>query len=351
MPNFPVHDYGTGWIPQMAQTYMRETMRQQREDKREKERQVANQKSLQQKRDGIIVGFQLDKVMDTSPADFRQWLDTTDIFDKGRLYEGMGDQFSEYSTTAELNKKIAEYQEQRMRKIQLQLQDPKFPENQKLVLLERFNEANGLYQRHAKKKHEAMSTFYKEYLEKKAKKLEKDQLPGANELEAIRRRAEAKRALAKPPKQTFNEKTYQDWVKLPNNKGKNRWDYLQTKQALSDTQKQPAPVTWTTATKELRIRFSKMDKTGQWFITPEGQKNHRKAQKELARIQRENKRLPESERITPLEAVNMAEGYALGETADTALRAQAIAELKRNNKVVSPASIEQIVKQLKKRQQ
>lgn len=59
---------------------------------------------------------------------------------------------------------------------------------------------------------------------------------------------------------------------------------------------------WTSATKELKQRFGKLDPTGMWAITPELQATHRKAQEYLVDLKQEG--------YEPLEAINKAEREA-----------------------------------------
>lgn len=65
-----------------------------------------------------------------------------------------------------------------------------------------------------------------------------------------------------------------------------------------DKPREPSPVTWTTATKELTKRFGKLDPTGFWAVTPELQGAHSRAQEYLTEFK--------SQGIEPLVAVNMA---------------------------------------------
>ena len=67
-------------------------------------------------------------------------------------------------------------------------------------------------------------------------------------------------------------------------------------------QKQPSPVTWTTATKELKGRFGKQDPVGNIIITPELAAMHRIAQKRLVALKKQG--------IEPLQAINIAEDFA-----------------------------------------
>jgi len=61
-------------------------------------------------------------------------------------------------------------------------------------------------------------------------------------------------------------------------------------------------VTWTTATKELKARFGKLDPTGMWAVTPELQYFHREAQRILTELKDQG--------VEPLKAVNQAEDMA-----------------------------------------
>jgi len=67
--------------------------------------------------------------------------------------------------------------------------------------------------------------------------------------------------------------------------------------------KEPSPVTWTTATKELKGRFGKQDPIGNIILTPELAGMHRIAQKKMVALKKDRK-------VGPLEAINMAEDFA-----------------------------------------
>ena len=69
-----------------------------------------------------------------------------------------------------------------------------------------------------------------------------------------------------------------------------------------ETDKTPSPVTWTTATKELKGRFGKQDAIGNIIITPELQHSHRISQKKLVELKAAG--------VKPLDAINQAEDYA-----------------------------------------
>jgi len=64
----------------------------------------------------------------------------------------------------------------------------------------------------------------------------------------------------------------------------------------------PSPVTWTTATKSLGLRFGKQDPMGNIIVTKELQKQHSIAQKKLVELQEEG--------LEPLDAINKSEQYA-----------------------------------------
>lgn len=66
--------------------------------------------------------------------------------------------------------------------------------------------------------------------------------------------------------------------------------------------KEPSPVTWTTATKQVEKRFGKQDPTGNIIITPQLAGMHRIAQKKLVELKRQG--------VKPLDAVNQAEDHA-----------------------------------------
>jgi len=75
-----------------------------------------------------------------------------------------------------------------------------------------------------------------------------------------------------------------------------------TKEVGSPTAKTPAPVTWTTATKELTKRFSDLDTIGRWAVTPELQPSRFKSQEMLVEYKDDG--------MDPLRAVNKAEKVA-----------------------------------------
>ena len=99
----------------------------------------------------------------------------------------------------------------------------------------------------------------------------------------------------KQSKETASERRaaeHADWIKKEEYKAK------QTGQG----EKQPPPVTWTTATKELKGRFGKQDPIGNIILTPELAGMHRISQKKLVKLKREG--------IKPLDAINQAEDFA-----------------------------------------
>lgn len=66
--------------------------------------------------------------------------------------------------------------------------------------------------------------------------------------------------------------------------------------------KEPSPVTWTTATKQLSRRFGKEDPMGNIIITPELAGMNRIAQRQLVKLKKQG--------VEPLEAINIAEEFA-----------------------------------------
>ena len=68
------------------------------------------------------------------------------------------------------------------------------------------------------------------------------------------------------------------------------------------TKKEPSPVTWTTATKQLSRRFGKEDPMGNIIITPELAGMNRIGQKKLVQLKKEG--------MEPLEAINVSEAFA-----------------------------------------
>lgn len=69
-----------------------------------------------------------------------------------------------------------------------------------------------------------------------------------------------------------------------------------------EKEEKPSPVTWTTATKSLGVRFGKQDSLGNIIVTPELQHSHQIAQKKLVELKNAG--------VEPLDAVNKAEEYA-----------------------------------------
>jgi len=103
------------------------------------------------------------------------------------------------------------------------------------------------------------------------------------------------------------EKDPSDWYEFKRAKSEGGFvgNYKQWKEhlaALSQKDREPAPMTWTTATQELTKRYGKLDPTGMWAVTPELQSTHRKAQAILNEY-RESK-------MHPLKAINEAENAA-----------------------------------------
>ncbi|MBU2249630.1 MAG: hypothetical protein KKD77_22980 [Gammaproteobacteria bacterium] len=98
-----------------------------------------------------------------------------------------------------------------------------------------------------------------------------------------------------------------DWYEYKRAKSEGGFvgNYAQWKEHLatiSQREREPAPMTWTTATQELTKRYGKLDPTGMWAVTPELQSTHRKAQTILNEY-RESK-------MHPLKAINEAESAA-----------------------------------------
>ncbi len=71
---------------------------------------------------------------------------------------------------------------------------------------------------------------------------------------------------------------------------------------ITEEDRKPSPVTWTTATKAVERRFGSQDPMGNIIITTEVAGMHRVAQKKLVELKRQG--------IEPLDAVNQAEEHA-----------------------------------------
>lgn len=77
-------------------------------------------------------------------------------------------------------------------------------------------------------------------------------------------------------------------------------EWLEHMRTIGGSQEQG--VTWTTATKELKARFGKLDPTGMWAVTPDLQYTHRLAQRILTELKDQG--------VEPLKAINEAEDRA-----------------------------------------
>jgi len=87
---------------------------------------------------------------------------------------------------------------------------------------------------------------------------------------------------------------------------KRRWEAEQKGKAADREakggEKDPSPVTWTTATKQIGMRFGKQDAMGNIIVTPDLANVHRLAQKKLVELKKSG--------VKPLDAVNQAEDFA-----------------------------------------